>query len=283
MTDALGVTWLHHGLAPALLAAPVLFAGLAAIEGWYLQRSGRRYDWKAFLASLGDALGRQFVNRLLGFGLAGALFVLAARYRLADMPMDNAGSWVLLLITQDFCYYWLHRADHRIRWLWATHSVHHSSNDFNLGAAYRLGWTQRLGGGAVFFLPLVLLGFPPLAVLLAVVLNLSYQYWLHTGVAVRLGPLEYVLNTPAHHRVHHARNACYLDSNFGGILIVFDRLFGTYAEEQPEAPCEFGLVEPLRSYNPLRIAFHGWLGLLRDLRKARSLRAAAVTLFGPPR
>lgn len=207
---------------------------------------------------MGDILGRQLVNWLLGFGLAGALFALAVRYRLADIPMDNAGSWLLLMVAQDFCYYWLHRADHRIRWLWATHSVHHSSNDFNLAAAYRLGWTQSLSGGRGRVLPAA--GSDRLsaaAVLLTIVLNLSYQYWLHTGLAVRQGPLEYILNTPAHHRVHHACNAGYLNRNFGGILIVFDRLFGTYIEASPDTPCKFGLTEPLRSYNPLRIAFHG--------------------------
>ena len=196
--------------------------------------------------------------------------------------MDRWWSWVLLFLGEEFYYYWMHRADHRIRWMWATHAVHHSSNQFVLANAYRLGWTQQISGAAVFMAPLVLLGFPPAMVLAALAANLLYQFWIHTELIGRLGPLEWVLNTPRHHRVHHARNSAYLDRNYGGVLIVFDRLFGTFAEERADMPCSYGLVEPLASNNPVRIAFHGWRQLWRALREARGLRECAIALFGPP-
>ena len=265
-----------------LLILP-LFALAAALEGWYLQaRRGVAYDWRAYFASLGDAVGRRLIVTIIGFGAVGVLLELAWKYRLATVPMDQAWAWVLLFLGQEFCYYWMHRADHCVRWLWATHSVHHSSNQFVLANAYRLGWTTQISGTALFMAPLVLLGFPPSAVLGVLAANLLYQYWIHTELIGRLGPLEWVLNTPAHHRVHHARNPEYLDRNFGGVLIVFDRLFGTFSAERADTPCSYGLVQPLTSHNPVRIAFHDWVAMLRELRTASGLRDAAVILLGPP-
>jgi sterol desaturase/sphingolipid hydroxylase (fatty acid hydroxylase superfamily) len=152
----------------------------------------------------------------------------------------------------------------------------------NFASAYRLGWTGTLTGTPLFFLPLVWLGFPPMLVIAALGINLLYQFWLHSEWIPKLGWLEWILNTPSHHRVHHAANANYLDTNFGGIVIVFDRLFGTLVVERPDIPCRYGLVKPLRSYNPLYVAFHEWLAMLRDLRSARSLREFSGYLFGKP-
>ncbi|HEY9131133.1 MAG TPA: sterol desaturase family protein [Dyella sp.] len=260
-----------------------LFMLLAALEGWYLQRNrAGGYDWPAYFASLGDAIGRLFVTRLLGLGIAGVLFTFAYRYRIATVSMHHWWSWPLLFLLQDFFYYWMHRADHRVHWFWATHCVHHSSNSFNLSAAYRLGWTARISSAAIFFTPLALLGFPVPAILAAVAINLLYQYWLHTELVPRLGPLEWVLNTPAHHRVHHASNAAYIDKNYGGILIVFDRLFGTFVAERDDEPCKYGLVHPILSNNPFRIAFHGWIGMWHALRRAETWRGRWLAVFGPP-
>jgi sterol desaturase/sphingolipid hydroxylase (fatty acid hydroxylase superfamily) len=265
-----------------LLTLP-LFIGVAALEGLYLQRvRGEAYDWKAYLASLGDALGRFVINRVVGFGIAGTAFVFVARYHMTSISMSAWWSWPVLLVAQDFFYYWMHRADHRVRWLWATHAVHHSSNAYNLSAAYRLGWTAGISGGALFFAPLVWIGFPVTAVFAAVAINLLYQFWLHTELVPRLGPLEWMFNTPAHHRVHHAHNPEYIDCNFGGILIVFDRWFGTFAEERDGVRLEYGLARPLSSYNPARIALHSWFELARELVSARGWRARWRTLWSPP-
>jgi hypothetical protein len=130
--------------------------------------------------------------------------------------------------------------------------------------------------------PLVWLGFDPVPVLIANTLNLLYQFWLHTEWVPKLGWLEYVLNTPSHHRVHHAANPEYLDRNYGGVFIIFDRIFGTFVAERDDLPCRYGLVKPLRSNNPVVIGFHEWIALASDLRRARSWRDRWSHLFGPP-
>jgi sterol desaturase/sphingolipid hydroxylase (fatty acid hydroxylase superfamily) len=270
--------------APAvpLAAGSILVLLIATLEGLVLSFVARQpYDWRAYFTSLADAVGRGLI-RALPLGLVQALFLFLWEHRLYTMPMSAAGAWVLLFVGQELCYYWMHRADHRIRWLWANHAVHHSPNHLNLSAAYRLGWTQGLSGGALFFAPLVLIGFHPVLVVGALAANLLYQFWLHTEWIPKLGPLEWVLNTPSHHRVHHASNAEYLDANFGGVLIVFDRLFGTFVAERDDVPCRYGLTQPLRTYNPLKIAFHEWLAMGRDVLRARDLREAVGYLFGPP-
>ncbi len=271
-------------IALALLLFPLpLLALLAAAEGWLLGRLGRGYDWRAYWASLGDAVGRLGVNLLLRGGVAGAVFYAAWDWRVAAIGMDSAWHWVLLFLGQEFCYYWMHRADHRIRWFWLNHAVHHSPNTLTLAAAYRLGWTGRITGAAVFFAPLVWLGFPVRMVVAALALNLLYQFWLHTELVGRLPrPLEFVFNTPAHHRVHHASNPECLDGNYGGVLIVFDRLFGTLRSAPADAPLRYGLTTPLHSYNPVRIALHAWVNLARDLVRVRSPGQALRLVFGPP-
>ena len=160
--------------------------------------------------------------------------------------------------------------------------MHHSSNDLTLASAYRIGIMGRLTGTAVFFTPLIWLGFSPKVVALTLAANLLYQFWIHVTWIPKLGWLEYVFNTPSAHRVHHAANMQYLDGNYGGVLIVFDRLFGTYIAERDDVPCRYGWVKPMTSYNPLRIEFTQWQGLWRDLRSARSLSDVLGYLLMPP-
>lgn len=266
---------------PLLYAAP--FVILAALmEGIVLaRRSGAAYDWRAAGVSLLDLVGRQVVH-LLPLSLAAPVFALAWRYRIATLHLGSAWSFAVLFLGLEFCYYWYHRAAHRVRWFWATHAIHHSPTQLNLSAAYRLGWTGALTGTTVFFAPLVWLGFRPQIVLTAFAINLLYQFWLHATWIPRLGWLEYVFNTPSAHRVHHASNPRYLDANFGGVLIVFDRLFGTYVAEAPDEPCRYGLVHPIPGHNLWRIEFQTWLELLRDVVRARSVRDALAYAFGPP-
>lgn len=267
---------------PWLQAALLLVLAAALTEALVLTlRRGGRYDWRELGATLGDVVGRRLVDAL-GLSLATPLILWAHEHRLATLQPDSVALGLLLFFGQEFCYYWHHRAAHRVRWFWATHCVHHSPQTLTLASALRLGWTGRLTGGAVFFAPLVWLGFHPLVVAAAVALNLLYQFWLHATWIPPLGPLEWVLNTPSHHRVHHACNDAYLDRNYGGVLIVFDRLFGTFAAERPDLPPRYGLTTPLHSHNPVRIALHGWVALGRDLAAARGWRAWAHTLFGPP-
>ena len=279
---------MNEGFARLLYLMPLVFLpaviALAGVEAAALILWKRQaYNWRASLASLADAIGRDFiVYRFLPFGLAVPVIGWAWSHRLATAPLDGAAALAILFIGQELCYYWFHRASHRVRWFWATHAIHHSSNELNLSAAYRFGWTGRLSGTGIFYAPLVWLGFPPVAVFGVLSLNLLYQFWLHATWIPKLGWLEYVFNTPSHHRVHHAANVEYLDANYGGVLIVFDRLFGTLIEERPDLPCRYGLVRPLTSNNPFVINFHEWAALARDVRRARSWRERWFHLFGPP-
>lgn len=268
------------GLVPLVLALLALALLSAVVEGLVLSRRGG-YDWRAFWASLGVAAGRRAFDAI-GFSLAAPLFVWAYAHRLNTLALDTFAAIVLLFLGQELCYYAFHRASHRMRWFWATHAVHHSPEQLTLAASMRLGWTSKLSGATVFYVPLVWLGLPPAAVLGTLALNLLYQFWLHATWIPKLGPLEWVLNTPSHHRVHHGANPEYLDCNYGGVLIVFDRLFGTFVEERADLPVRYGLTKPLRTNNPLRIVFHEWLSMGRDLLCARSPGQALKTLFGPP-
>ena len=276
LRDALDPDWV-----PWLAAALGLVLAAALLEGLVLMRRGR-YDWRAFLATLGDLAGRLAVDAL-GLSLAAPLVSWAWAHRITTLPLDTWQAIAALFVGQEFCYYWYHRTAHRVRWFWASHAVHHSPNELTLGSAVRLGWTGKLTGAALFFTPLMWLGFPPVAVLGCVAANLLYQFWLHAAWIPKLwAPLEWVLNTPSHHRVHHASNAEYLDRNYGGVLIVFDRLFNTFVEERDDVVIRYGLTHPLTTYNPIRIALHEWLAMARDVFAARGWRARMTAVFGPP-
>jgi sterol desaturase/sphingolipid hydroxylase (fatty acid hydroxylase superfamily) len=162
------------------------------------------------------------------------------------------------------------------------HAVHHSATRLNLTAAIRLSWTGNISGNFLFFALLAWIGFHPVAIVAMLGINLLYQFFIHTELAPRLGPLEWVLNTPAHHRVHHASNATCLDKNFGGILIIFDRLFGTFGAKPADEPLRYGLVNGATSYNPLRIVFGEWLAMIHDVTRARSVPDKLRALFAPP-
>lgn len=264
-----------------LYALPVV-VGASLMEALVLHwRKPGTFDWHEAWLSLVDLAGRKILV-FLPLSLAAPIFALAWEHRLQTIVLNSWLLGLVLFIGQEFCYYWYHRAAHRVRFFWATHAVHHSPNQLTLSTAYRLGWTGKLTGTTLFFTPLVWLGFPPEVVIATLSLNLLYQFWIHATWIPRLGWLEYVLNTPSAHRVHHAANIEYLDANFGGVLIVFDRLFGTYVAERDEVPCRYGLVTPMRSRNPLRVEFQQWLDLGRDLAQARSLGAMLGCLFLPP-
>jgi sterol desaturase/sphingolipid hydroxylase (fatty acid hydroxylase superfamily) len=239
------------------------------------------HDARETAASIGVAIGDLLIKIAVS-GTAAVPFFFLYQYRLFDIPMTTAAAWLALFLGVEFCYYWFHRASHRVRWLWATHSVHHSATHFNLSAAIRLGWTGQLTGAFVFFLPLAWVGFPPLAIGSVIAAGLLYQFFLHAATPYRLGPLEYVLNTPTHHRVHHASNEGCLDKNYGSTLIVFDRLFGTFATAPESETLHYGLKGRQPSTNPLWIALGEWVHLWRDVRSARGLKARLRIVLGAP-
>ena len=267
-----------------LLLIPVtgLLLLIAVVEGIVWSATRGDYDWKAFAVSMADLAGTILKRIFIPIGIASPLFQLAYGHRLLTMDLSAPWQFLVLFAGQEFCYYWFHRASHRVRWFWATHAVHHSPDQLTFAAAFRIGLTARLTGSTIFYVPLTYLGFSPKVVLLSVTVNLLYQFWIHSERIPKLGPLELVFNTPSHHRVHHARNLEYLDSNYGGVLIIFDRMFGTFVSEKAEVRCDFGLVHPIRSYNPLILEMHGWMSLWRDLKSVRSSRAVLGYLFAPP-
>jgi sterol desaturase/sphingolipid hydroxylase (fatty acid hydroxylase superfamily) len=265
-----------------LLAASALLLAAVLVEALVRQFvARRRVDWREIGCSLLDAVVRRGTD-LAGLSLVAPVPLLAWRHRLGDIPMAHPWSWIGLFLLVEFVYYWHHRCAHTVRFFWATHSVHHSSNAFMFASAIRLGWTGRLGGMILFLSPLLWLGFPPAAVFGIFALGLFYQFWLHAEWMPKLGPLEWVLNTPTHHKVHHASNPEYLDCNYGNTLIVFDRLFGTFVAERRDIEIRYGLTTPITSHNPLRIEFGRWIELARDFFTARGVKARLRVLFGAP-
>ena len=264
-----------------LLWAPASVLVVALLEAIVLSRRAR-YDWRAFGVSALDLVVRLGVGVLLPLSISAPLVRWAVVHRLTTIELSGTATLLLLFLGQEFCYYWYHRCAHQVRWFWINHAIHHSPNELNLSAAYRIGIFGKLTGTSLFFVPLIWIGFDVRAVFTLLTLNLLYQFWIHAAWIPRLGWLEGILNTPSAHRVHHASNIDYLDANYGGVLLVFDRLFGTYVRERDDLPCRYGLVQPMTSYNPLIVEFSGWAGLLRDLARARSLRAVAGYLFMPP-
>jgi sterol desaturase/sphingolipid hydroxylase (fatty acid hydroxylase superfamily) len=261
---------------------PVVMAALVIIEGLVLHFRYRNYDWKSTAASIVNTLIRFGVRFALPISLASPIFSLASDYRITTIPINGWVAFVLLFIAHEFFHYWAHRASHRIRWFWANHAVHHSSNQMSLAAAMRLGSFGRLMGIAAFHAPLVWLGFPKEAVLATLMVTLTYEFWIHAPWIPRLGWFEYIFNSPSSHRVHHAANLEYLDKNYGGVLIIFDRLFGTYASERKDVKIRFGLVDPELSNNPIKIEFVEWQKLFKDLIAARTAKAVLGHLLMPP-
>ena len=246
-----------------LAATPVFFVLIAAEYAWGRARGRNTYRLNDTLASVGLGVMGQVTGlfgRALRIGLYGWAFQYVALWRL---PADSLWTWLFALLAYDFAYYWLHRAGHRVAVLWAAHAVHHQSEDYNLGTALRQPSTGFLLGW-VFYLPLALLGVPPLVFGVVALIDLIYQFWVHTQHIGKLGWFDRWFCAPSNHRVHHAVNDRYLDKNYGGILIIWDRLFGTYAvEDKAEAPV-YGTRSPLRSFNPLWANLQVYADLFND-------------------
>ncbi len=257
--------------------------GSIALEiGWYLLIRRRAYPWRETATTVGVYLLR-LPMRLLAPAIVAPISFLLWSWSPFRIPYDTIWGLVLLFLAEELAYYWMHRSSHQIRWLWASHVVHHTPEHLHLASAFRLGATELFSGNWLFHLPLYLLGLNPVAVAAMSGLNLSYQFLLHTEAVGKLGALEWVLNTPSHHRVHHASNPEYVDRNYGGMVIIWDRLFGTFAEERLGTDIVYGLSHPFHSANPLRVAFHEWLALLGDTWRARSWPERLRQLFGRPR
>lgn len=267
---------------PILWAIPG-FILLVIAEMIYGRLTGEaRFEPRDTAASLVMGLGNTVSGVLLG-GIVVTWFVFVEQFALFDIGW--AWYWfVLAFVLDDFVYYWGHRWAHTVRWWWAEHVVHHSSQHYNLSTALRQPWLSPLTLKFVVLGSwLVLVGFPPAMIAFVAAFNLIYQFWVHTEAIKRLpAPVEWLMNTPSHHRVHHATNPRYLDRNYGGVFIVWDRLFGSFEAETDEEEIRYGIVRNLGTHNPLTISFHELWGILKDVRSARSPREVLGYVLGPP-
>ena len=244
-------------------------------------RDRKRYEPKDTLTSLALGTGSSVAGALTA-GLLYGLAVWLWQFRL--FTISYAWYWfVLCFVIDDFAYYLFHRSAHRVRWFWASHVIHHSSQHYNLSTALRQTWTGFISISFLFRLPLFLIGFPPAMVFFVGGLNLIYQFWIHTEVIGRMPRwFEAVMNTPSHHRVHHATNPRYLDRNYAGVFIVWDKWFGSFEPERDDDAPRYGIVKNLGSFNLLWAAFHEWVGIARDVWAAPTLRAKLGYLVMPP-
>jgi len=266
---------------PVTLATP--FFILSIILEIVLARMGKadaRYETKDTAVSLGMGL----VSSVAGLLTAGVVFACTLwvyEHRLFTIPMTAIWAWVAIFLLEDLTYYVFHRLSHERRFWWAAHVNHHTSQHYNLSTALRQTWTGGVAGTWLLWLPLAWLGFPPAMIAIQKGVSLVYQYWIHTEAIKKLPRwFEAVFNTPSHHRVHHARNAVYLDRNYAGILIIWDKMFGTFQTELETVPCKYGVVKNLATFNILRVAFHEWIAMAADA--LRHPRHALGYLFGPP-
>jgi len=264
---------LIHLAIPAFL----LLMLLEAIAGALLRRD--LYELKDAAASVAMGIGNVFVD------LVGKVMLFAVLTFLHRFAIFHIGYqwwvWILLFFGDEFSYYWFHRVSHGCRLFWASHVVHHSSQRYNLSTALRQTWTGSLFS-YIFWLWLPIVGFAPAMILTMKAVSLLYQFWIHTEVVRSLGPLETVLNTPSHHRVHHGSNPQYIDRNHGGTLIIWDKLFRSFEPEDPRDPPRFGLTRNIDTYNPIRIAFHEWFEMFRDVWLAPGWRNKFLYVFGKP-
>lgn len=281
MMPAKQLTRANAVMNPIVYAIPVFF-GLMLIEAWIGWRRGvvvyRLSDAVSSigLGTLSQALG--LISKAFSLGI----YVLAFEHlRLLTLPADSVWVWLLALLIYDFFYYWHHRLGHEVAGLWAAHVVHHQSEEYNLSTALRQTSSGFLFGW-LFYLPMALMGVPPLVFVVVALIDLLYQYWIHTEQIGRLAWFDRVFASPSNHRVHHAVNDRYLDRNYGGILILWDRIFGTFEEEDEREKPVYGTRAPLRSLDPVRANLQVYGQLLHDSRRTQRWSDKLKLWLKPP-
>jgi alkylglycerol monooxygenase len=269
-----------------VLAVPAFIAAMALEHLWARRRGLPGYRLDDAMASVGCGIAQQISLVFLGGLLVGGYDALYCHVRLVTFAPGSAWPWLIGFLAADLVFYGWHRAAHEVGLFWASHVVHHQSEEYNLSVALRQAIASSVNS-APFYYPVALLGVPTATYEVLIAANAVYQFWLHTRLVGKLGPLERVLNTPSNHGVHHAVNPCYIDRNYGGVLMIWDRLFGTYAEERAEP--FFGITHRLRSFNPLRAQLDGWIDLVQRARSLRGMdrlrvlwRSPGFGASGPP-
>lgn len=264
-----------------MLATPV-FIGVFAWEYLKIRHDPRLADGAESLRNFMLGAGYQTTELLFAGLIAFPVYALAYHHRLWDIPLTPLTGLLLWVLT-DFCFYWMHRSSHRVRWLWAAHVTHHSSERMNFSTAMRQNATNIFNGGWLFYVPLAVLGFNPVWIGVCYALSLVYQFFIHTTLIGRLHPaIEYVFNTPNHHRVHHGRNPAYIDTNYAGVFIVFDRLFGTFTTERADQPIEYGITRPVGGNGLLISWLHEYRDMFGDMARSGPLSQRLKHLWMPP-
>jgi len=264
-----------------VVATPV-FIAVTLWEYLRIRHDPTRMDVPEALRNFALGAGYQMTELLFAGLIAFPVYAFLYHHRLLDLKL-NWATGLLTFVGVDFCFYWMHRSSHRIRWFWAAHVVHHSSERMNFSTAMRQNATNIFNGMWLFYVPLALIGFNPVWIGVAYALSLVYQFFIHTTLVGKLpGWVETVLNTPSHHRVHHGRNPGYIDRNYGGTLIVWDRLFGTFVAEDEQAPPDYGITRPIHSRNLLVLWTHEYVDLFRAMARPGGLQARLKHLWKPP-
>ncbi len=260
---------------PTTWAIP--FFALTIIAEWLWSRRNARikYETKDAVTSMAMGIGSVIAGVIFGSAiLASAGFVY--EYRIWDIELTwTNGFWLIpiIFILDDLAYYCFHRSAHRVRWFWAAHVNHHTSQHYNLSTALRQTWSGFFALSFIFRMPLLFIGFPPALVFFLGGINLVYQYWIHTEAIDKMPHwFEAIMNTPSHHRVHHATNARYLDRNYAGVFIIWDKMFGTFEPETQDETIQYGIVKNLDTHNLIWVAFHEWVSIARDIWNAPSWR-----------
>lgn len=263
------------------LAVPAFFI-LIFIELIYGLVSGKsNYRLNDTFTSISLGLISRYIP-LLGLGIQGAAFAYVAQYyNLKLFSPSSLWVWILAFFLYDFCYYWMHRLHHEVKVLWATHVVHHHGEEFNLSTALRQTSTGFLWKW-IFYLPIFIVGIPPEVFVTVAGVNLVYQFWVHTEHIPKLGWYEYVFVSPSNHRIHHAQNKHYVDANYGGVFILWDRIFGTYKEEMEELKPIYGTAKPLRSWNPFKANLDIFREMLLDSSRTKSFKDKIGVWFSRP-
>ncbi len=260
------------------LSIPLFFLLIGVELAWSAWSGRKVYRFNDFIANLGCGIGSQVVGAFTKTVVFAVYLYVYDHWRLFTLG-TSVLTWVLTFLLVDVLYYWFHRLSHEVNFLWAAHIVHHQSEEYNLSVALRQSWWQGLFS-FWFYAPIALLGVHPLTILTVGAFVTLYQFWIHTKALDKLGPLEWALNTPSHHRVHHGSDPKYIDRNHAGTLIIWDKLFGTYQPEEEEPI--YGITTPLRTWDPMRANFHYW-GELRALAKQSStFRDKVLVYLKPP-
>ena len=261
-----------------ILSIPLFFLLMGVELAWSAWRGRHVYRLNDFIANLGCGIGSQVVGAFTRTAIFAAYLWAYDHLRVLTLP-TSALTWVVAFLLVDLLYYWFHRLSHEVNFLWAAHIVHHQSEEYNLSVALRQSWWQGLFSWW-FYLPMAVLGIHPVLIVTVGAFNTLYQFWIHTKAIGRMGPLEAVLNTPSHHRVHHGSDPKYIDRNHAGTLIVWDKLFGTFQREEEEPV--YGITTPLSRWDPLTANFHYWGDLFRLAAQARTWGDKLRVFTKPP-